>query len=386
MYWPKAFRWVVHSNLLTDASPSLPDPGQRRGYIYADCVPRPSLRPGTHGKLSVARSRPALRSHGEFVAHARVRPSDGSSVQLVRRFGDTEGKALAGLRAAIEERIGAVAEQPVPTEAGQQLLLARFTFAHFSNDYFHSTPFVLAGGDAEEDQRTSGSDHIPNRVVEGFAASVADHVRAWCRATAPTYDDPRPFVYVYADYTLWRAVLESIAAAIWIVGPETSRERIERATRVAIYEWKKSAPVPRFSGETDASATRLYEEQRAVIERVCDQVGFSFDSLAKKGAEPSKVVRAAREYLGREGDDFSYWWTICSRYAHAQSLTVMLRGVRTRVESPHGQVVDVTTDETLLAELVEFARNATEGLVELLVRRGLHRAPRMAETNSAGSR
>lgn len=355
------------------------------GYAYADFVSRPSLQPGTHGKLSVAGTGPALRSRGAFVAHARVRPSDGSSVQLVRRFGATEEEALEVLKAAVQERIGAVTEQPVPTTADQQILLARFAFAHFSNSFFQSTPFVLPRSDAEEDQRTSGSDHIPNRVVEGFAASVADHVRAWYRATAPTDDDPRPFLYVYADYTLWRAVLESLATAIWIVGPDAAHQRIERATRVAIYEWKKSAPVLRHSGDTDPSAKRLHDEQRVVIGRVCDQMGFDFDSLAKKGAEPSKVVRAAREHLGRKGDDFFYWWTICSRYAHAQSLTVMLRGVRTRAESAHGHVVNVTTDEALLAELVEFARNATEGMVELLARRGLHRAPQTTEATSTES-
>lgn len=356
------------------------------GYAYADFVPRPSLQPGTHGKLSVAGTRPALRSRGAFVAHTRVRPTDGGEVQLVRRFGASRDEALDALRAAIEKRIGAVIEQPVPTTADQQILLARFAFAHFSNSYFQSTPFVLPGSDAEEDQRTSGSDHIPNRVVEGFAASVADHVRAWYRATAPTDDDPRPFLYVYADYTLWRAVLESLATAIWIVGPETPRQRIERATRVAIYEWKKSAPVLRHSGDADPSAERLHEGQRVVIGRVCDQMGFDFDSLAKKGAEPSKVVRGAREHLGRKGDDFFYWWTICSRYAHAQSLTVMLRGVRTRAESAHGHVVNVTTGEALLAELVEFARNATEGMVELLTQRGLHRAPQTTEATSTNFR
>lgn len=73
---------------------------------------RPSLQPGTHGKFSVAGTRPALRSRGEFVAHARVRPADGGKVQLVRRFGATKDEALDALRTAIEERIGETTEQP----------------------------------------------------------------------------------------------------------------------------------------------------------------------------------------------------------------------------------------------------------------------------------
>lgn len=296
----------------------------------------------------------------------------------MRRFGTTEDEALEALKAAIEERIGTVTQQPVLTEADQRILLARRAFVKFTNYYIGSTPFVLAGSNAEQDQIASGSDHIPNRVVEGYAASVADHLRAWCRATMPTKDDPRPFLSVMR--------ITRSGVRCWNHWQQQSGLSAQK-TRVSALNMQPGWPstsgrsprqFPRHSGETDASAIRLHEEQRVVIERVCERMSFDFGALTKKGAEPSKVVRYARELLRREGGDFPYWWTICSRYAHAQTLTVMLRGVRTHVDSPHGQVIDVTTDETLLAELVEFARKATSALVKLLAPRGLHRSPKEA--------
>lgn len=317
-----------------------------------------------------------MRSRGAFVAHARVRQHVGGDVQVVRRFGATEDEAVTSLRAAIVERIGAVSGDPIISVADQRILLARYGLVNFVNLYFDSTPRTEPGSDAEGDQGAAGSDHIPNRIVEGFVASAVDHIRAWYRATAPTDDDPRPFVYVYADHTLWRAILEAIASAIWVLGPDSRKERVEHATRLAIYEWKRSAPIPRFSGEADAAAARLHDEQRAVIERVCERMGFDYEALAKKGADPSKVVRTAREYLGRDGDDFFYWWTICSRYTHAQTLTVMLRGLTSHIESPDGGVMNVETDVAQLADVVEFGVKVTDALVAMLIRRGFDRARR----------
>jgi len=295
---------------------------------------------------------------------------------MVRRFGATEDQALASLRGAIIERIGTVNTDPVVSVADRRILLARLGFVGFINLYFDSTPLIEPGSDAEGDASAAGSAHIPNRVVEGFVASAVDHIRAWYRATAPTDDDPRPFVYIYADHTFWRAVLEAVASAIWVLGPDSREVRVEHATRLAIYEWDKSKPVPRFSGEVDERAARLHAEQRAAIDKVCEQMGFDFASLAKKGATPTKVVSTAREYLGRDGDDFFFWWTICSRYNHAQTLTVMLRGVRTHVDLPDGGVMNLETDVAQLADLVEFAMKATDALVGMLIRRGFDRARR----------
>lgn len=262
------------------------------------------------------------------------------------------------------------------SDADRRILRARYGFIGLINLYFDSTPAVLPGGDAARDAVTSGSDHIPNRVVEGFVASVVDHLRAWYRATAPTEDDPRPYLYIYADYTLWRAILESVACAVWVLGPEDSEERIRRGIRLAKYEWTKSKPLDRASRSSDESMARLQGEQERVIRRVCAKLSVDFDAIDKRGLAPSTVVNAACNHLGRAGQDLPYWWMICSRYAHAQTLTVMHRGIRINETSPDGEVLNVTTDEALLADVVEFGLAMIDMLVELLRKRGFERRPR----------
>lgn len=98
---------------------------------------------------------------------------------------------------------------------------------------------------------------------------------------------------------------------------------------------------------------------------------------AQRRISPSTVVGAARDYLGPDGRDLIYWWKLCSRYAHAQTLTMMLRARRQSVETPYGGVVNVTTDAELVAELVEFAVPVFNALIRLTWQRGLLRTDRV---------
>jgi hypothetical protein len=262
------------------------------------------------------------------------------------------------------------------SDADRRILRARYGFVELINVYFDSTPAVLPGSDAARDSATSGSDHIPNRVVEGFVASVVDRLRAWYQATAPTADDARPFLYIYADYTLWRAILEALACAVWILGPEDGTDRITCGVRLAKYEWSKSKPLERAHRSGDESMARLRDEQERVVRRVCATMKLDFDAINERGLSPSTVVNAARDHLGAAGRDLAYWWMVCSRYAHAQTLTVMHRGIREREIGPNSEVLNVTTDAAALAELVEFGLAVTDMLVGLLRRRGFERCPR----------
>lgn len=241
---------------------------------------------------------------------------------------------------------------------------------------FNTTPVIVRGGHAEADAAMAGSDHIPNRIVEGFMASAADHLRAWLRMSAPTDDDRRPFLHLYADLTIWRAVLEAVGFAVWVLGPEEPTERIQRATKVALYEWADSGPVERSSGDADDASARMKKELRRIIEKVSALMNWEVKKLEEKRLSPSAVVKSASSQLGREGRDLHYWWKVCSRFAHGQTLTVILRGVRVHVDTPHGGVIDVSTDEQLFVELLEFAIPVFNRLIRLANKRGIGRAPK----------
>lgn len=253
---------------------------------------------------------------------------------------------------------------------------ARHALAGFVREAYTSRQLVAPDSDAAHDQARAGSDHIPNRLIEGLVASVADHLKAWLRASEPPAGDQWPLLHVYADHTLWRAVLESLASGVWLMAPPASEERIRRGVRLSLYEWKTTGPVERPGHPADEVATRTKDELRNIVERVCVQMGWQVADFEKRHVGPGLIVRGAQQHLGTDGADLFYWWTICSRYAHAQSLTAILRARRTHVHTPHGGAVDVETDVGLVADLVEFAVGVLNAFTSLTRERGLLRVSR----------
>lgn len=234
----------------------------------------------------------------------------------------------------------------------------------------------MAESDAANDEALAGSDHVPNRLVEGFIASAADHLMAWLRASEPPAGESSPLLHLYADDSLWRATLESLASGIWLLAPPLSDERIRRGLIRALYEWKVAAPVERPGRPTDETATRVQTELHGIIERVCSRMGWQVTDLDQRRFGPTQIIRCAQQHLGSDGSDLFCWWTICSRYARAQSLTVILRARRTHFYTPHGGAMDAETDEALVAELVEFAAGILNSFFALTRERGLLRVPR----------
>lgn len=264
---------------------------------------------------------------------------------------------------------------PTPT-AFERIQRGRYALAGFVRQVWETAPVIGVGSHAAGDAARSGSDQIPVRVVEGYIASAADHLKAWLRVSECPPGDERPLLHLYADYTLWRAIIEALGTAIWALGPDSQEERIRRATRLALYEWQDSGPVARPGRAPDASTTQLKAELRRVIERVCTSMSWEVAAIEHERLSPRKVMDGARNHLGSPGRDLTYWWTMCSRYAHAQTLTVMLRGRRMSLETPFGGVVDVETNEELVAELVEFGVVLLNALIRLTNQRGYLRTHR----------
>ncbi|MDY0829633.1 hypothetical protein SK224_10930 [Microbacterium sp. BG28] len=145
----------------------------------------------------------------------------------------------------------------------------------------------------------------------------------------------------------------------------------------ALYEWAATGPVERPRHPADEAAERTKTELRRIIERVGDRMGWEVAALEKRRVRPGAIVTAAQQDLGGAGRDLSYWWTICSRYAHAQSLTAILRARRAHIDTPHGGTVDVETNEELVVEMVETAVGFLNAFTALTRERGLLRMPRV---------
>lgn len=69
-------------------------------------MPREPLNPGEHGAIATNETSDALRARGAHVATVRYRPTDGSEVKLLRRFGETGLDAEMKLMSALDAALG----------------------------------------------------------------------------------------------------------------------------------------------------------------------------------------------------------------------------------------------------------------------------------------
>ncbi|WP_405372315.1 MULTISPECIES: type II toxin-antitoxin system HicB family antitoxin [unclassified Microbacterium] len=344
-------------------------------------MPAEPLEPGTHSRIAVAAASEGMRAEGAFVAQAWVRPLDGGAVKLARRFGETEDDALDALREAIETHIRTVEKpsaplgEPVPTPASaadQTIINAREGMRRFAALIYRSHRYVAPDSDAAADQVLSGSDVVPVTVVDGFVSAIVDHLAAWVDKTGGREEEPAMWLSLYSDYTLFRPVLESLAAAVWVLGPTDGRERVKNATRLLATELsqgKKYADRVRRSGQPDEEAEKVNLGLDRILSEVCTKMGFDKKKMSLP-VEPSTLPDKASRFIPGSDKRFYRLWAICSAHAHAQLFTVMRHGARSSGSGPHGDWTYVEADSEAFAELVRFTADGLNVLSKLLNERG----------------
>lgn len=340
------------------------------GCVYADFVSRPSLQPGTHGKLSVAGTRPALRSRGEFVAHARVRPADGGKVQLVRRFGATKDEALAELHSALAERIENVNRL---SDADADIVNLRRAFLGFVQAVDASDRIVEKGSDAAGDEAATANRVIPYAIVDGQLMAVLDHLRAWADKLAGGGVKDTYSLNLYADYTLFRPVLESLASAIWMLGPDERDMRIKNALKVASTELRLTKMYTEAlsrAGTPDEDSDESSALLEEAIRFTCESIGADASRVLAASIDPSELPRKAQRFVGGRGQDFYRYWAMCSAHAHAQLFGVLRHASRTEHGMPGHRWTYAEMDSDNFAAMLHFVNKALNVLVELLNKRG----------------
>jgi hypothetical protein len=300
---------------------------------------------------------------------------------MVRRFGSSEDEAMSALRDAIVERVGTVTEPVTPlgepvtmqaSEADRLIISAREGMRRFAAQVYSSHRFVAPGSDAAGDAERSGSDIVPVSIVDGFVAAIVDHLQAWVDKTGGHDGDPQLWLSLYSDYTLFRPILESLAAAIWILGPDDSRERIKNATKLLATEHEQANRyIQRINrvGHPDPFAEQVNSGLDRIIGEVCERMGFN-PAQIRRAVDPSSLPDKASRFVPGAGSKFYRLWALCSAHAHAQLFTVMRAGARTSGTGPYGGWTYVEADSESFAELVRFTGYTLSVLAKLLNRRG----------------
>lgn len=171
----------------------------------------------------------------------------------------------------------------------------------------------------------SGSDIVPRAIVDGVVSAIVDHLQAWVDKTGGREEDPAMRLSLYSDYTLFRPVLESLAGAVWILGPPDSRERVKKTTKLfatELVQAEKYAAHMRRSGSPDEEAERTNRGLRHIFNEVCNRMSFPVKGMSIP-VDPSTLPNKASRFVPGSDKKFYRLWAICSAHAHAQLFTVM---------------------------------------------------------------
>lgn len=291
-------------------------------------------------------------------------------MQLVRRFGATKDEALAELHSALAERIENVTRL---SNADADIVNLRRAFLDFVEVVGDGTRIVEKGSDAAGDEAATGNRIIPYAIVDGQLMAVLDHLRAWADKLAGSGVKDTYSLNLYADYTLFRPVLESLASAIWMLGPDEREQRIKNALKVAATELrltKMYTDALRRAGTPDEGS----EENTALLEGAIRFTSASTGADASKTLsfviDPSELPRKAQRFVGGRGQDFYRYWAMCSAHAHAQIFGVLRHASRTEHDGPDGRWTYAEMDSENFAAMLHFVSKALNVLVELLNKRG----------------
>ena len=134
----------------------------------------------------------------------------------------------------------------------------------------------------------------------------------------------------HADYSLLRAMMESLATAVWILGPEDSRQRVTRIFRLAALESKE---FDQYVKRVDRMSDGMHPEHRAGLRHTHQSEDTRLRSLAIAAGLDTKFIFAretitrtaileqAAEYIPQlHPVDAWGLWSLCSGLAHGQRM------------------------------------------------------------------
>lgn len=133
-------------------------------------------------------------------------------------------------------------------------------------------------------------------------------------------------LHLSAEFVMIRALIEAAASAVWLLGPNSSDERITRSMRLRFteldYSKKLTKDYSRLAGLTDDESTAAQVDfvngQLSDLRQIARNAGISWPSVSKL-VGPAKIVQEAAEDVPGLGPAMAYWyWSTASSIAHAE--------------------------------------------------------------------
>jgi hypothetical protein len=138
--------------------------------------------------------------------------------------------------------------------------------------------------------------------------AALDHLHALCVLVTST-----GFLHVHAAYALARGCLENAAVALWIVSPEESAVRTERALRWYATDFRDSA---RAREEIGHDKRGFLDEMLVDLDRVDASTGFS--GSVRQSLDHTQILRDVDALVPRGEAHLLFLWRVCSGFAHGR--------------------------------------------------------------------
>ncbi|MGO4785516.1 hypothetical protein [Cryobacterium sp. W22_MBD10_FK3] len=248
----------------------------------------------------------------------------------------------------------------IPSETSLRIGSLVEMFGDFA-EVLGGTGGYFLDSDLDMDHDLARSVVVPVLVVNGLANSVGDHLDAWVTKSHDGHTG------VFADFTLFRPVVESLAAIIWILGAAESKDRISRTIQFVNIELRKGKRLVsdlQKAGGPDQPMQNIFNELEDSLLQACENVGLEHSTcMPERPLDPSKLTKKAAQYVPGPTLDTYKFWALCSAHAHSQMFTVLSKANVHRHNRPDGNLYN-------LYELFDFVAKLLGIAVGLLEKRG----------------
>ncbi|WP_100812234.1 hypothetical protein [Microbacterium sp. BR1] len=137
-------------------------------------------------------------------------------------------------------------------------------------------------------------------------------------------------LHLSAEFVMIRALYETAAAALWVLGPDSSDERITHSLRLRFGELTHSRKLTIKYAELADDDTGLQAQEDFVagqledLTQMASQAGLDARTV-RKAITPGNLVIEAGQYVDELSPALTYWyWSTASSIAHAEPSTINL--------------------------------------------------------------
>lgn len=164
-------------------------------------------------------------------------------------------------------------------------------------------------------------------------------------------------IHMYAPFTLVRAALENSCAAVWLLEPPSSADRLSRHFRKVLDDIRNEEQVRSLMHQP---GLRSEAERLASVRTIASAAGLA-DAAVKARPTYWEIVKTVSE-SGPANGVIEVMWKLCSGYAHGDSWPTLSASQRTQVagDAPEGVgTFKIEANIGLLAKVTTMAVKVT---------------------------